>query len=453
MNRSPKKISLPKSSRRFDISRSHSLGKRSRTLVLIIGLLYTLLTTFLHFTFDYRERMASLESRAAIAVDSLLPALSDSMWDLNQSMASNLLTGLSSFQYFRYLSLHSFEKTLEERGLMDSTMNLVEIPLVRKRASGETTVGLLRYQLDVNRIRSEVFMSTLVSAGVQAILIIVMALIVYFLFERLSTRHLRSIAGHIKSFDVVASPELVLGKKHVQDEIDILTDSFNHLHQELKSSLKQKDVLIEEVYHRTKNNMQVIGALMELQGMSIKDSDARQVFRDMSGRIRAMALAHEQMYQSEDLEHVTLAVYLGQLFETLGSTYGHRAGSFSTKLDMAPDIELPLEHLIPIGLVLNELIINSFKHGKNQEGAVHIELRVFRKENLDISLCFRDAGQGFAPGFDWRTSTGLGMRIISTLVEQQLKGSLSIITQDGLVCTMDLPLQGTPGAATTGLPR
>jgi PAS domain S-box-containing protein len=211
----------------------------------------------------------------------------------------------------------------------------------------------------------------------------------------------------------------------------VTTDITEHKQYEnhIKESLREKEVLLQEVYHRTKNNMQVIHSLLSLQSNSLQDPGLLKAFRDTQDRIRAMALVHEKLYRSESLSQIDLGDYLKDLAETLVANYQTPDKRIFLEVNAAA-IHVSLDTAIPCSLVMNELISNCIKHAFPQAGDGRIIISLRSKDGL-IELSVRDDGVGVANGFDPRAAKTLGLPLVINLIEHQLKGSISLDTTGG----------------------
>lgn len=200
--------------------------------------------------------------------------------------------------------------------------------------------------------------------------------------------------------------------------------------QGLKASLHEKETLLRELYHRTKNNMQVISAFLELQAASSEDSTAERIISDGVTRIRTMALAHEKLYKAKSLSRIGLKDYIVDLVQLLSSTYTGYQERIRVHFEME-QIDALIDIAIPCGLVVNELVSNSFKHAfpGERNGDIWIGLRRIEAGHLELSV--RDNGIGAPDDFRIERSTTLGMQIVHQIVRHQLKGDLSVETKGG----------------------
>lgn len=198
---------------------------------------------------------------------------------------------------------------------------------------------------------------------------------------------------------------------------------------QIKASLKEKEVLLREVHHRVKNNLQIISSLMSLQSRYVKDKTALKMFRESKNRVRAMSLIHEQLYQSPDLNQISFGDYIERIAQQLFRFY--EADVKGVELEVNVDeLFLNLDTSIPLGLIVNELVSNSLKHAfpDDRAGKVSIRLQTQDKNNI---LTVADDGIGLPSDFDISNNTdSLGLHIVQTLT-LQLRGTLDIKKSPG----------------------
>jgi PAS domain S-box-containing protein len=197
----------------------------------------------------------------------------------------------------------------------------------------------------------------------------------------------------------------------------------------LTASLKEKEVLLKEIHHRVKNNMQVISSMLSLQSQHITDKASLAMFQESQNRIRAMALIHEKLYTSEDLAHIDIASYIHSLTHQLITTY-HTLAS-RVNMDIAiTNIFLTITTAIPCGLIINELVSNALKHAfpHQQDGTITVSMTPSNTDSLILTVS--DTGIGFPEGIDFRNTTTLGMQLVVSLVEQ-LEGTITLDRNEG----------------------
>jgi PAS domain S-box-containing protein len=185
----------------------------------------------------------------------------------------------------------------------------------------------------------------------------------------------------------------------------------------VRASLREKDVLLKEIYHRVKNNMQVVASLLSLQARGTGDGATRQLLQDSASRIKSMALVHEQLYQGGDLSSIDFAAYLGQLTHHLREVHGEVAERAPIIVQAEP-VQLGLETAVPLGLIVNELVSNAYKHAfpGGRRGQVRLRLG-WVGEGL-IELVVGDDGAGLPQGFEPGQGGSLGMQLVLSLAEQ-----------------------------------
>jgi PAS domain S-box-containing protein len=194
--------------------------------------------------------------------------------------------------------------------------------------------------------------------------------------------------------------------------------------EKLKESLREKEILLKEIHHRVKNNLQIISSLLNLQSGHIRDPRALEVFKEGQGRVRSMALIHEKLYQSDDLARVNFHEYISNLAAYLFRSYEGNSGAVKFNVE-AEDVLLGVDTAIPCGLIINELVSNSLKHAfpNGGDGSINIRLRPTGTERLTLTV--KDDGVGLPPDFDVRNTPSLGLQLVNTLA-RQLGGEVEV---------------------------
>ncbi|WP_321504706.1 PAS domain S-box protein [uncultured Methanoregula sp.] len=195
------------------------------------------------------------------------------------------------------------------------------------------------------------------------------------------------------------------------------------LQDELVTSLKEKEILLKEIHHRVKNNMQVISSLLNLQAKLIKDVNSREVIRESQNRVMSIALVHEKLYQSKNLAEIDYSDYLKKIAEYLLQSYGISPKTVAIRIH-AENILLPIDKAIPLSLMINEMISNSLKYAfpDNRTGIICVDLR---KEEDRYTLVVNDDGIGLPETVTLEQTDTLGMQLVNSLV-RQIQGSISL---------------------------
>jgi PAS domain S-box-containing protein len=213
---------------------------------------------------------------------------------------------------------------------------------------------------------------------------------------------------------------------------------------QLAAALREKTVLLNEVHHRVKNNLQVITSLLNLQAGRAHDPALRSMIDESRVRVQAMALIHQLLFERVDWSTVQLAAYLQRLGDLLASTYG--ASRVAVEV-VAEEIELDVQRAVPCGLLVNELVTNAFKHAFPGERRGRIRIELHRAGDSDAILRVSDDGIGLPPGLDIAHANSLGMQLAPLLAEQ-LGATLTIDRGPGARFELRFPITTTTMAST-----
>jgi len=222
------------------------------------------------------------------------------------------------------------------------------------------------------------------------------------------------------------SEELIKINKELQIEIE----ERKRAEKLIRTSLKEKEILLKEIHHRVKNNLQVISSLLSLQSKTIKDGQALEKFKESQNRVKLMALFHEKLYQPKNLAEIDFGEYIRSIVTNLFHSYGSNPDVIALQTDINDTSLLDVDTAIPCGLIINELVSNSLKHAftAGRKGKVCID---FRLENDNkFMLTVSDNGVGMLDDLDFRNTKSLGLQLVNTLVEQ-LEGTIDLDRNGG----------------------
>jgi two-component sensor histidine kinase len=210
--------------------------------------------------------------------------------------------------------------------------------------------------------------------------------------------------------------------------------------QALEEALQEKTVLLNEVHHRVKNNLQMISSLLELQAANAGDPRLREALNESRHRVKAMAMTHQLLYERKDFSHLDLGEYLDRLAQSLLSAYstGGAGGGVSLRLELPPGkCTLELERAVPCGLMVSELVTNAFKHAfpEGRSGEIVITLTAADDE---IRLTVADDGVGLPPGFALEAVKSLGLQLVPLLADQ-MHGAVTLAGGPGTRATLRFP--------------
>ncbi len=205
---------------------------------------------------------------------------------------------------------------------------------------------------------------------------------------------------------------------------------------EINRSLQEKEVLLNEIHHRVKNNMQIITSLLKLQSQNIKDKRSLELFQNSQNRVRSMALIHEKLYRTKDFSNIDFGDYIRSLTTHLLISYHILPSQIEIDVNIK-DIIFNMNIAIPCGLIINELITNSLKHAFTNCSEGKIEVSITRKGTNSYSLVVKDNGKGLQPeAIDLENPTTLGFELVSSLVNQ-LKGTLQYQFKEGAIFSIE----------------
>ena len=210
--------------------------------------------------------------------------------------------------------------------------------------------------------------------------------------------------------------------------------------QALQASLREKEVLLKEIHHRVKNNMQVISSLVSLQADSLDNPALRPLFNDLRDRVRTMALVHEKLYQSDSLANVDFAEYTRSLLNYLWRAHGAGKTNVRLTLDVQP-MTLTVETAVPCGLLLNELVTNALKHAFHDRADGELKVMLHAEADGRVCLCVSDNGAGLPAG--WQQSSSLGLQLVQMLTSQ-VHGTLDARSDGGTAFTLTFALPSPP---------
>ncbi|MEH2186535.1 MAG: PAS domain S-box protein [Nostoc sp.] len=197
----------------------------------------------------------------------------------------------------------------------------------------------------------------------------------------------------------------------------------------LKNALAEKEVLLKEVHHRVKNNLQIVSSLLQLQSQTLKDPEVIKVLRESQNRIESISLIHKNLYTSANIGQIDVADYISNLAASLLISYQICPGKIALETDI-DSVSLNVDQAIACGLVINELISNALKHAfpNQQVGTISIALRNIGNS---IEMTIRDNGIGLPENLDWRNTDSLGLSLVYDLVTEQLEGNITLERNHG----------------------
>ncbi len=243
-----------------------------------------------------------------------------------------------------------------------------------------------------------------------------------------------------KKIYVVTSPRALFdGQGRFKGSFAVITDITGRklAEEKIKASLREKEVLLQEIHHRVKNNMAVISGMLNLQAASFKDPDVIGAFESSKQRIRSMAMVHEKLYGAGDFSQIDFNDYIPDLVNRIARSNDVSARNIRWDVRVN-DISLAIDTAVPCGLIINELVTNAFKYAfpDGRKGEIHIEFS--RDADRSCVLEIRDTGVGLPPGFDLEDTSSFGLYLVNLLC-QQLNGKLEVDGSGGTSVKITFP--------------
>lgn len=343
----------------------------------------------------------------------------------------------------------------------------------RPVVSGNERVGIIVLSAGLGALRNDLRRYGLITGGV-LLMSLAVAAVLSAALERVISRplmHLTETAQHVSSSGDYSSR----APRETDDELGKMVDTFNEMlrqieardaalqqandqleervrdrtvelerevqarartEHELRASLAEKDVLLKEVHHRVKNNLQVISSLLKLQGDHVKNEQAREALAESLARLRSISLVHEMFYQSEDLAHIDLGRYLRSATSYLAAVHGAEAGAVRVCVD-CDSIRVAIGTAVPLGLIVQELTSNALKHAFPEQrcGEVRVALR---RNGSSVLLTVADNGVGIPERVRWEQPDSLGLQLVQSLT-RQIRGHVELAREHGTCFAVSVP--------------
>lgn len=208
--------------------------------------------------------------------------------------------------------------------------------------------------------------------------------------------------------------------------------------QELAESLAEKNVMLQEIHHRVKNNLQIICSLLNLQTQS-SDPQIVEIMKESQNRVKSMALVHENLYKSENLSKINLESYVQDLSKNLLRSYHSKTSAIKISVAVS-NISLDIDTAVPCGLIINELVSNALKYAFPQQQQGEVKISIFKADNQDVILNIADDGIGLPPEINIEQINTMGLRMVTALI-RQISGTLSVNREAGSSFTISFPEQ------------
>ena len=420
------------------------IGRRFILYILLFSSVITFVGTGLQLYLDYDRDVELIHSSLRQVQSSYLHSITNSLWVTDDELLHIQLEGIMRLPDMQFIEVRKGTEVLQAIGTPQSESIIEQtIPLVYDYNGQDVHLGELHVVASLKGVYARILDRVLVILGIQTIKTFLVSLFIFIIFYLLVGKHIFYMASFVESirFESMEQPLHLDRKPNTKkpDELDQLSTAFNRMRENLarditekklaeeqiNAALKEKEILLREIHHRVKNNMQVITSLLRLQSDTIKDQQYADMFRESQERIRSMALIHETLYQSEDFANIDFDGYLWALINNLFISYGINPEIISMKIK-TNDLSLALDYAIPCGLIINELVSNCLKHAfpDEREGEIQIVLQEISENEIELTVS--DNGMGIPEEFDFGTTESLGLDLVKVLAEHQLGGRIEM---------------------------
>jgi two-component sensor histidine kinase len=230
----------------------------------------------------------------------------------------------------------------------------------------------------------------------------------------------------------------------VNDQLRLEIEQRRRAEDQMREALQEKEVLLAEIHHRVKNNLQIISSLLALQTDQVSDEKLLGALKDSQSRIRSIALIHEQLYRSANLSQIDFARYLKDLTSALLQTHCAKGPSVKIFTDVQ-NVVLDISRALPCALIINELVSNALKHAFPEPSDGEIRVTFVGTGGRDYALTVSDNGRGLPGNLDFRSVSSLGLRLVANLIQVQLRGHLQAEVGEGT--TFRITFQCPEGAS------
>jgi PAS domain S-box-containing protein len=219
------------------------------------------------------------------------------------------------------------------------------------------------------------------------------------------------------------------GEPHLLTIVKDVTEQ-KQAQEKIRKSLNEKEILLREIHHRVKNNMQVISSLLKMQSRQVEDEYVQELLEKSQSRIRSMSLVHEQLYRSEDLSHISFQDYLEKLVSNVADSYAVDVRHITATVD-APDLDISLDSSMPCGLIVSELVSNAYKHAFPSGKHGTVSIKAYKDDDDMVNMKIEDNGRGIPKFIDPRKMESLGLKLVYMLAEHQLAGKVEVDRKNG----------------------
>lgn len=429
--------------------------------IIAVSIVFSFIATLYQGIIQYRRGIEAQENVVNMIEESYVPAVSAGVFFFDDHQLQLLMEGILLLPYIEYAEI---VESFADQSQVIMTMGESEVqnsmthtfPLIHEYEGHSREIGELRVVMSLSEVHQYLREQIFVAVIADILKIVGFAFFIVIVAHKMLFRHLRKITEFIHTLDPAAIDKKKLdlqraGRKNRKpDELDEITSTINSMlvrlgstihelrgtQKDLEIALEEKKSLLQELYHRTKNNMETIRGILKMEAAKEKENQkVLKTVREVDNKILSMALVHQRLYESRNLSRIDMGEYVTELTLEILHNYGVLEKKIYTKFNVE-DVSLLIDTAIPCGMALVELLSNTVKHAfpGERSGMVEVKLRRIEKDLLELSVS--DNGVGVEDNFDFRKSPTIGLHTVVTITEKQLNGQLKFEGSGGVRCSI-----------------
>ncbi|MDZ7792744.1 MAG: sensor histidine kinase [Spirochaetia bacterium] len=416
-----------------------SIARRYTLYTMLLILVLTAVFAPLMSLAAYRQEYQRVSEQIEQIEHSHIPALVSSLWMTHYDLLQEQIESIVEFPYIDRVEIIDDEGRLysvnyrENPTLKAEEMKKYRHTLTYEHRGEELQVGKLSMYVNTRRLRSDVIKGQVPFLLYNLLVALSLALAVSLLFHIMVGRHLSHFVEFLQSSSDSAALSVPFSfernRKH-DDELNELAEAVNSMRRKLHGQFQEKEMLLKEVHHRIKNNMSSVQVLLRMQADSIDNSDALVALYDAASRLQSMMVLYDKLYRQGMVESMSVAEYLPALLKEIFEVFpGGKKVQLHTEID---NVLFDAQELSYLGIMTNELVTNSLKHGFLDQAEGHISVVLRRQPEQKLEFIYRDDGVGIPESAINGKSEGLGFMLIRSMVEQ-FEGSIEVSGEKGTV--------------------
>ena len=416
-----------------------SIARRYTLYTLLLMLVLAAVFAPLMSLTSYRQEYQRISEQIEQIEHSHIPALVSSLWITHYELLQEQIEGIVEFPYIDQVEVIDDEGRLYKVHYRGNPVPELEgmkkyrHDLTYEYRSDEIQLGKLILYVNTRRLRSDVLKGQMPFILYNLLVALSLAVAVSLLFHVMVGRHLRHFAEFLQSSSDSASLSRHFSygrRKSYDDELAQLAEAVNSMRRKLRGQFEEKEMLLREVHHRIKNNMSSIEALLRMQADLIDNSDAVAALDDAASRLQSMMVLYDKLYRQGTVESMSVAEYLPALLKEILEVFpGGKKVQLHIEID---DILFDAQELSSLGILTNELVTNSLKHGFLDQAEGHISIVLRRQAEQQLEFVYRDDGVGIPESVIKGKTEGLGFMLIRSMVDQ-FHGALEMSGEKGTV--------------------